>query len=132
MDFSAVLSARELQDRFSILSTFRTIGDGGREVSKHEHHRHARGVVIPGKMSLNRLADGSRVNAFVDVFTRETLTVERKVNDRESQDADIIEWNGNTYTVMSVEDYSRFGAGFFKASCDLQTLSSPARSREHR
>lgn len=34
-------------------------------------------------------------------------------------DADIVTWNGRRYTVVTVDDYSRYGAGFTCATCRL-------------
>ncbi|MEZ2410544.1 hypothetical protein AB6806_27485 [Bosea sp. RCC_152_1] len=37
-------------------------------------------------------------------------------------DADIIDWNGRKWTVVTVDDYSRYGAGFTCAMCRLLDL----------
>lgn len=37
-------------------------------------------------------------------------------------DADIVRWNGNDWTVVTVDDYSRYGAGFTVATCRLLKL----------
>ncbi len=37
-------------------------------------------------------------------------------------DADIVLWNGRRYTVVTVDDYSRYGAGFTCATCRLLDL----------
>ena len=37
----------------------------------------------------------------------------------EGLDADIVTWNGRRYTVVTVDDYSRYGAGFTCATCRL-------------
>lgn len=34
-------------------------------------------------------------------------------------DADTVTWNGRRYTVVTVDDYSRYGAGFTCATCRL-------------
>jgi hypothetical protein len=125
MDFTAVLAAPEFQDKFYVQSISRVVGLDGVEVDKPSLSRQGRGVVIPGKMSLNRMADGSRVTAYIEIYTRQHLTAGHKKDDIQSQDADVIKWHGRLYVVMSVEDYGAFGSGFYKASCDLLTLSSP-------
>jgi hypothetical protein len=33
--------------------------------------------------------------------------------------ADLVVWKGARYTVVNVDDYSHFGAGFVAATCDL-------------
>lgn len=37
-------------------------------------------------------------------------------------DADIVCWNGRKWTVVTVDDYSRYGAGFTCATCRLLDL----------
>lgn len=37
-------------------------------------------------------------------------------------DADVLRWNGNDWTVVTVDDYSRYGAGFTVATCRLLKL----------
>ncbi len=37
-------------------------------------------------------------------------------------DADILRWNGNEWTVVTTDDYSRYGAGFTVATCRLLPL----------
>jgi len=37
-------------------------------------------------------------------------------------DADIVRWNGRDWTVVTVDDYSRYGAGFTVATCRLLDL----------
>lgn len=34
-------------------------------------------------------------------------------------DADIVRWNGHDWTVVTTDDYSRYGAGFTCATCRL-------------
>lgn len=130
LDFQDVLRSPEFRTKLLVTSTFRRIGLGGVNDIYREHTRSVHGVVIPGKMSLTRLPDGSRVAAFIDVYAEALLTMEHKLNDQESQDADVITWRGNTYAVMGIEDYSQFGKGFYHASCDLQTIALIGRDTE--
>lgn len=37
-------------------------------------------------------------------------------------DADVIRWNGHDWTVVTTDDYSRYGAGFTVATCRLLQL----------
>lgn len=55
-----------------------------------------------------------RVAGTILVHTTETLVA----SDGE-RDADIIGWKGKQYTVTDVNDYSRYGAGFTCAKCEL-------------
>lgn len=37
--------------------------------------------------------------------------------------ADIVKWNGKSYTVVKVNDYSTYGVGFTECICDLLPLA---------
>lgn len=67
---------------------------------------------------LMRLAEGSRVKGSITVHSRFLLQA-----GSDGQDADIVTWNGRSYTVTNVGDWSRFGIGFTAANCDLIPLS---------
>ncbi|WLW59827.1 hypothetical protein RA224_21665 [Achromobacter aegrifaciens] len=65
---------------------------------------------------LHRNADGSRIVGSITVHT-----IFRLSDGSAGQDADEIVWQGRTYTVVNVNDYSHFGRGFVCATCDLKT-----------
>ncbi|MCY1545302.1 hypothetical protein D9M68_812380 [compost metagenome] len=67
---------------------------------------------------LHRNADGSRIIGSITVHTPFRLS-----DGSAGQDADEIVWQGRTYTVVNVNDYSHFGRGFVCATCDLKPLS---------
>jgi galactose-6-phosphate isomerase len=37
--------------------------------------------------------------------------------------ADIVQWNGSRFTVVSVNDYSTYGVGFIEATCEMVPLA---------
>lgn len=77
------------------------------------------GVVTPDRAAtLARQAEGANVSGSITVITQFRLT-----SSIGSTGADEIDWNGCRYTVMSVADCSRYGAGFVEASCDLKANS---------
>ena len=67
---------------------------------------------------LMRLAEGSHINGSITVHSRFLLQA-----GSDGQDADIVTWNGRSYTVTNVGDWSRFGIGFTAANCELIPLS---------
>lgn len=125
LDVSDVINDPDFQSSFTVTSTTRTIGPNGRPILPNTvtGPTAAVGVVIPGKSSLRRLDDGSRIEAFIDIWTQYPLTAGTKANDTTSRAADIITWRGRSYTVAMVEDYSDFGAGFLHVSADLLPLN---------
>ncbi|MGN5479518.1 hypothetical protein ACTMU2_29270 [Cupriavidus basilensis] len=67
---------------------------------------------------LHRNADGSRIIGSITLHTPFRLS-----DGSAGLDADEIVWQGRTYTVVNVNDYSHFGRGFVCATCDLKPLS---------
>ena len=126
LDVTEVLSDPDFVDTFTVVSTTRVIGSDGNATSTAGSPRTGYGVVIPGKSSLRRLDDGSRVEAFIDVYTTFSLTQGVKSTDTSSTAADVITWRGRRYTVAQVENWTGFGAGFVHASCDLLDLNPAA------
>ncbi|KKL38615.1 bacteriophage protein [Burkholderia contaminans FFH2055] len=69
---------------------------------------------------LHRNADGSRIIGSITLHTPFRL---RDGGPDGRADADEVVWDGATYTVVNVNDYSHFGRGFICATCDLKPLS---------
>lgn len=69
---------------------------------------------------LHRNADGSRIIGSITLHTPFRL---RDGGPDGRADADEVVWDGTTYTVVNVNDYSHFGRGFICATCDLKPLS---------
>ncbi|MDN7494835.1 hypothetical protein QZM89_06535 [Burkholderia gladioli] len=69
---------------------------------------------------LHRNADGSRIVGSITLHTPFRL---RDGGPDATADADEIVWQGATYTVVNVNDYSHFGRGFVCATCDLKPLT---------
>lgn len=126
MDFSEVLAAPEFTDTITITSATRTIGTDGVAVLATTTTTDATAVVIPGKASLRRLDDGTRVSAYIDVYTQAALSMGGRIDNANERVADVVTWHGRTYVVAAVEDYSAFASGFVKASCDLVILNPTA------
>lgn len=124
LDFSVVLNSRFLRDTFYLIKVSRIVGQDGVETDQLSNPKPTRGVVIPGEMSSLRDSEGARVAAFIEIYCKTKLTPGFKSTDVASREGDLINWHGNSYRVMAVEDFSSFGRGFYKASCDLKTLSS--------
>ncbi len=72
------------------------------------------GVVTMDRGSiLNRVAEGSYVTGSILIYTKLSLRMSATGND-----ADLIAWHGDTFVVVSVGDYSAWGAGFVWAVCE--------------
>jgi hypothetical protein len=67
---------------------------------------------------LGRNADGSMVGGTILFHTRARL-----IAGSPAHTADILTWAGRRYTVIDVNNYSRYGAGFVCAKCELIPLA---------
>lgn len=66
---------------------------------------------------LQRGADSEHVEAVITVHTPVRLTTGSS-----GIPADIVTWDGASYTVTSIGNYSKYGAGFVEATCELIEL----------
>jgi len=118
LDVSDALDVLNM-DRFSVVSSAMAVGATGQAATTLAAPVTAYGVVTPEKSSLERMADGTRLAACIDVYTLYPLTAGIKTDDATSRPADLVLWHGRTWVVAMVEDFSGFGAGYLHAVCDL-------------
>lgn len=67
---------------------------------------------------LMRMAEGSYVKGSILIHTAFVL-----IDGANGNDADVVTWLGRKYTVVSVNDYSTYGAGFICANCEPISLT---------
>lgn len=74
------------------------------------------GTIVPSSNSLERRDDSSSSARSVDVYTKYRLR-------QSSSDCqpDRILWQGELYTVVSVDPFTHLGAGFVRARAEVQT-----------
>lgn len=127
LDFTRVLNSPRFKDKFLVTPVKGVIGPDGMEIDTTSRSIWVSGIVVPGKLSTLRTADGSRVNAFIDIYSQRKLTpgYKKKDGNTNTREADRVTWHGRIYLVNTVEDYGAFGRGFYKASCDLLTVTAP-------
>lgn len=95
-----------------------TVDDHGRATNTPAPVTFAAVVTSDKGDILHRNAEGSRIIGSITVHTPFRLS-----DGSAGQDTDEIVWQGRTYTVVNVNDYSHFGRGFVCATCDLKPLS---------
>lgn len=123
LDFSDVIESREFTDEITVTVNEGVVGPNGEDVITPNYPITTTAIVVPGKSNLRRGDDGARVTAYIEVFTEYPLSAGyKRTGDASYRDADVIRWHGRDFTVISIEDYSAFGAGFIKAGCDLLEL----------
>jgi galactose-6-phosphate isomerase len=71
---------------------------------------------------ISRLADGERSNTTIKIHTKYNL-----IDGQVGYTADIVVWQGAQWTVKYINAYSRYGAGFVEAICEILTLQGTDR-----
>lgn len=118
LDVSDALDDADFADQLTLTVRVVAVGDDGRGVTT-ETTTNISGVVTSDRgRNRDLIAEGQRQVGSIMVHTRSRLTP-----GSEGREADLVAWNGRQYTVSSVDDYSRYGAGFICANCDLFPLS---------
>jgi hypothetical protein len=118
IDVTELLTDPTFAETFTVIRSTKTIVAGRARLTP-KRFPGIIGVVQPaGGLDLQRLPDGSNLTGAIVIWTKYLLT-----NGDLSEDlsADQVDWDGHFYTVMNVKDWSRYGAGFVNAVCQLAT-----------
>lgn len=91
-----------------------TVGDNGLAVDRDMRSRFLGVVCNDTGDTLQRGSDAARVSGSINVTARFDLRM-----DGPDFDADIVEWDCRSYTVVNVKDYGRYGRGFVIVTCQV-------------
>jgi hypothetical protein len=114
LDVSDVLLDPDFFDTLVCTRNVQTVGDDGMATNTSTDTPFIGVVTSDSGDILTRMETGSRVKGSILVCTKFRL-----VESAPGIDADIVTWDGSRYTVTTVNNYSRYGAGFVEAYCDL-------------
>jgi galactose-6-phosphate isomerase len=117
IDVSDLLLDPDFADSFTIVRLAETVGDDGRAV-RTETRETVMGVVQPYGSTTQITPDAAQVMGPIEIHTQAQLRGATAFSA-----ADQVEWNGHRYSVRVVNDWSRFGAGFYHAVCDFRPLT---------
>ena len=118
VDVSELLSDPDFADALVCERNAQVVSSGGIATNIAQTFDFLGVVTSDRGKELARLAAGSHITGSILINTEFRLT-----NGRDGIAADVVTWNGARYTVVTVDDYSRYGAGFICASCDLIPLA---------
>jgi hypothetical protein len=77
-------------------------------------------VTVDRSLEAKRMAAGQNINGAILIVTQFRLTQGQAQTDtNQSLDADIVTYSGRDYRVTFVDPYTRYGAGFVQAHCEL-------------
>jgi hypothetical protein len=107
-------------DTFTVARQSQTINSSGFAVNTPTVTPPLYGVVTSDQgKRLQRGTDAERIAQTITIIT----TFELSAGAGTGQTADVVNWNGQQYTVTHIDDYSRFGQGFIQATCELQSVN---------
>lgn len=77
-------------------------------------------VTVDRALEAKRMAAGQNINGAILIVTQFRLTQGQAGTDAAPHlDADIVTYSGRDYRVTFVDPYTRYGAGFVQAHCEL-------------
>ena len=117
IDMSDALNEASFQDTFTVIQRQQTVGSNGIGALVPTNFPNVSGAIYPSDQNdLERLPDYSLQMKAFTVFTQFALRGESEAEGEEFE-PDILIWNGDSFLVRTIEDYSNYGAGFVKAIC---------------
>jgi len=119
IDVSQLLHDPDFTTTFVVARGTQTVDSHGR-ASETRTTSTQTGVVYPASGNkLIRTPEGENIIGDITIVTQFQLTE----GDGASNQADLVTWNGRTYTVVNTNDYSQYGNGFIEAVCIKKTLT---------
>lgn len=118
IDVSEVLTDPDFVDPFVVIRAQQSVNDNGR-LTQTAIYLHTSGSVQPASNSTYMMfPECARATGDIEIFTGFALTVVT-----EALSADELCWNGRTYTVVGVSDFSNFGGGHVVALCSFKAMT---------
>lgn len=115
LDVSDVLADPMFADTLTLYRNTETIGSNGRTTSTEVSSTFSGVVTSANGKELDRLPEADRVKGGIIVHT-----IARLVPGGGALAPDEILYHGDRYTVVTINDYSAYGAGFIAALCVLK------------
>lgn len=121
LDVTDVLLSPEFCDEINYVRRKQTIPGPGRVVVK-AYNLTTLGVITIGSLNDNpQEADQQHATNMITVHS-----IVRLLDNAKGYQPDLVYYNCQTYLVRKAYNWSRYGAGFFAAECELQDLTSEA------
>ena len=125
IDLSIPLTSFMLLDNFTVQRRQETVGTNGRNTISVTTTPNVPGVVHEsGDQSLERPFEVSRQRKEIDVYTRFALRGDSLDANQASWQPDLVIWNGNTFVVKTVGDWSNYAEGWVVAHCIQEDMES--------
>jgi galactose-6-phosphate isomerase len=120
IDVTELLTDPDFADTFTLVRTAQSVDDHGRSVFTETPYLLVGVVQSASGRSLEYLPDMSRASGAIEVYCKFYMQVAS-----DGYAADRVQWNGKTYIVTHIDDWTNYGSGFTRALCILQPLTGP-------
>ena len=118
LDVTDLLTDPDFSSTFDILRSTETVDQHG-IASRVEQTISLSGVIEAGSgQTIVMLDDGTRISDSLTLWCEFPLWASF-----ENRPADIVLWKGQRYVVKSVEDWTNFGRGYVKATCEFTGIN---------
>jgi hypothetical protein len=122
LDVTRVLANPRFADSITVTRTTTTVDPNtGRPIETKTSQDLSAVVTSDRGRNLQRNPDAALSEGSIIIHSTFTFTEGGQVG-AVTYDADVVTWQGRDWTVVTVDDYSRYGAGFTCATCRLLTL----------
>lgn len=113
LNLSEVIVDVDLSDTITVIRRTETVGNDGFSSVAPKQFYPVYAIVYPiGRNELNRGEDADLTFKTINVYTTFRLQATSP-----GIKPDLVQWSGDTYVVVKIEDYNRFGTGFIQARC---------------
>jgi hypothetical protein len=122
VNISLAITSPMLADQFSVIRRTQTVGNNGRASFTSATPQNACGTVYPSnKNDLERFPNLQVMGKALSVVTRFALRGESEVAGTDYA-PDIVQWHGDNFVVVDLQDFSSWGNGFILAICQSMDL----------
>lgn len=117
LDVSEVLTSPEFMDTVDVIRRSQVTNQFGEPVITSTKITISAVVTNAGPNDLKRLPEAQLFDSVISVITQFRLRGVSKDKTGASFQPDLVVWDGATYIVSTLDNYSRFGAGFMESLC---------------
>lgn len=122
INVSAAITSPMLADQFVVLRRTQTVGTNGRVSFTVAAPQNACGTIYPSnKNDLERFPNLQVMGKTITIITRFALRGESQATGTDYA-PDIVQWHGDNFLVVGLEDWSSYAPGFVFAICQSMDL----------
>lgn len=126
MNLGPAIASAGLNDKVTIFRRKEAVNEYGEENISYEVFPNVAATVYPsGENKLDRRPEAQATERTIGLITKFSLKIAG-----DNEQADVVRWEGNDYTVVVSNPYSNFGGGFVEAMAVIRTtIGFPAQDR---